>query len=183
MNIPNYLWGESIRHATYLINRVATRSLNAQTPYEVFKGKKPSIKHLRVFGCIGYAKFKAPHLRKLVDRSRTLVHLGTEPGSKTYRMLDPTSRKIVVSRDVVFDEHKTWKWNNRSEEDEEPWRFKITFGVFGNQGICDEDSNNETEDRNNELEEQDGVEEVDVTNAPSEKKDAPPRRSKHEKFN
>lgn len=76
-SIPNYLWGEAIRHATYLINRVATRTLKYQTPYEVFKGRKPSVKHLRVFGCIRYAKVDAPHLQKLDDRSRTLVHLGT----------------------------------------------------------------------------------------------------------
>ena len=137
MSIPNYLWGEAIRHATYLINRVATRTLNSQTPYEVFKGRKPSIKHLRIFGCIGYAKVDAPHLRKLDDRSRTLVHLGTEPGSKAYRLLDPKSRKIVVSRDVVFDEHKTWKWNSSATETEEPGEFRVEFGAFGNQGLRD----------------------------------------------
>jgi len=146
MNIPNYLWGEAIRHATYLINRVGTRTLDSQTPYEAFKKKKPSIKHLRVFRCIGYAKVDAPHLRKLDDRSRTLVHIGIEPGSKAYRMLDPTSRKIIVSRDVVFDEHKTWKWNNSSEEVKEPGRFKISFGTFGNQGISDDGNKEETED-------------------------------------
>ena len=57
-NMPNYMWGEGIRHATYLINRVVTRSLDAQTPYEVFKGRKPSMKHLRVFGCIGHTKIR-----------------------------------------------------------------------------------------------------------------------------
>ena len=27
MSVPNYLWGESVRHATYLINQVPTRAL------------------------------------------------------------------------------------------------------------------------------------------------------------
>lgn len=106
MSVPNYLWGEAVRHATYLINRVATRTLLKQTPYEVFKSKKPNVAHLRIFGCIGYAKAEAAHLKKLDDRSRMLVHLGTEPGSKAYRLLDPSKRKIVVSRDLVFDENK-----------------------------------------------------------------------------
>ncbi|KAG7599681.1 GAG-pre-integrase domain [Arabidopsis suecica] len=70
MNIPNYLWGEAVRHATYLINRVATRTLIKQTPYEVFKSKKPNIAHLRIFGCIGFAKTESTHLKKLDDRSR-----------------------------------------------------------------------------------------------------------------
>ena len=55
------------------------------------------------------------HLRKLDDRSRSLVHLGTEPGSKAYRMFDPTNQRIVVSRDVTFDESKGWRWSNKTE--------------------------------------------------------------------
>lgn len=34
MHMPTYLWGEAIRHSTYLINRVATRPLNEKTLYE-----------------------------------------------------------------------------------------------------------------------------------------------------
>lgn len=53
MNVPNYLWGEAIRHSTYLINGMATRSLAvSQTPYEVLKGRKPNLSHLRVFGWV-----------------------------------------------------------------------------------------------------------------------------------
>ena len=91
MNIPNDMWGEAVRHATYLINRLATRTLVLQTPYESFKGKKPNVGHIRVFGCVGYTKIDTPHLKKLDDISRSLVHLGTEPGKKAYRLLDPST--------------------------------------------------------------------------------------------
>ena len=67
MNVPNYMWGEAVRHATYLINRVPTRALKNQTPYESFKGRKPSIGHIRVFGCLAYAKLDASLLKKLDD--------------------------------------------------------------------------------------------------------------------
>lgn len=127
MGVPNSFWGEATRHATYLINRVVTRSLNDQTPYELYRGRKPSVKHLRVFGCIGYAKVEKPHLRKLDDRSRELVHLGIEPGSKAYRLVDPRSKRIVVSRDVVFDETKAWEWSKITEETEEPGTFKLCY--------------------------------------------------------
>lgn len=119
MSVPNYLWGETVRHATYLINRVATRTLVSKTPYEAFKRKKLNVEHLRVFGCIRYSKITTPDLKKLDDRSQVLVHLGTEPGSKAYRLLEPSSRKIVVSRDVVFDESKSWKWRSLEKNDDE----------------------------------------------------------------
>lgn len=89
MSVPNYLWGEAVRHSTYLLNRVATRVVKDRTPYEAYHSKKPNISHLKVFGCIGYAKIEKQMLKKLDDRSRMLVHLGTEPGSKAYRMFDP----------------------------------------------------------------------------------------------
>ena len=46
MSLPNHLWGEAVRHATYLINRVGTKSLTDQTPYNVLKGRKLNIEHL-----------------------------------------------------------------------------------------------------------------------------------------
>lgn len=130
MHMPNSFWGEAVRHATYLINRIATRSLDNKTPYEVYRGRKPNLSHLKVFGCIGYTKTNKGYLKKLDDRSRTLVHLGTEPGSKAYRMLDPETRKIVVSRDVIFDETKSWNWKSETEKD-----FMVALGEFGNHGI------------------------------------------------
>lgn len=64
--------------------------------------------HLKVFGCTAHAKVVTPHLKKLDDRSRKLVYFGVEDGSKAYRLYDPASNKIVVSRDTVFEESKVW---------------------------------------------------------------------------
>ncbi|KAF2304334.1 hypothetical protein GH714_030057 [Hevea brasiliensis] len=36
--------------------------------------------------------------------------------SKAYRLYDPTSNKIIASRDVVFEEDKSWEWNKKNEE-------------------------------------------------------------------
>lgn len=142
MSMPNYLWGEAVRHATYLINRVATRVLINQTPYEVFKKKKPNVGHIRVFGCVAYAKKETEHLRKLDDRSRKLVHLGTEPGSKAYRLYDPNVRRVVVSRDVVFRESEAWNWKStKTEQHSEPGSFSLCFSGFGNKGIEEDETN------------------------------------------
>lgn len=133
MVLPNWMWGEAVRHATYLINRVSTRALDNQVPYEVLKGRKPNIEHLRIFGCVGYAKIDKPYLKKLDDRSKALVHLGTEPGSKAYRLYDPTTKRIVVSRNVCFDEKESWDWS--SQDTKESGSFTITLGEHGNRGV------------------------------------------------
>lgn len=137
MRMPNYLWGEAIRHATYLIKRIATRSLQDQTPYEALRGRKPNISHMCIFGGIGYAKIDKVHLRKLGDRSRTLVHLGTEPGSKDYKLFDADTRRIVVSLDVIFDETKGLNWKKHARKVKSYGDFVVTMGEFGNHGVTE----------------------------------------------
>lgn len=43
-----------------------------------------------------------------------MVLLGYEPGTKGYRLVDPTTEKLHISRDVVFEEHEAWDWNNHN---------------------------------------------------------------------
>ncbi|KAL8116754.1 hypothetical protein AgCh_023059 [Apium graveolens] len=67
------------------------------------------------------------NLKKLDDRSRTVVYLGKEPGAKAYRLLDPDTKRIYVSRDVVFEERKPWNWD---ETEESPSMHTGSFSVF-----------------------------------------------------
>ena len=49
--------------------------------------------------------------KKIDDKSFRCVFLGVSQESKAFRMYDPVSKKIVVSRDVVFEEEEKWNWN------------------------------------------------------------------------
>jgi transposase InsO family protein len=102
--VPNKFWGEAVLTAAFILNRCFTRSVDAMTPYEAWHGKKPDVRFLRVFGCVGHVKITRPHLQKLDDRSCPMVFIGYETGSKAYRLFDPSTRRVHVSRDVVFDE-------------------------------------------------------------------------------
>ena len=45
---------EAVDTACYLVNRSPSSVLEDKTPQEVWTGKKPSLSHLRVFGCDAY---------------------------------------------------------------------------------------------------------------------------------
>ncbi|KAJ0795571.1 putative RNA-directed DNA polymerase [Helianthus annuus] len=112
MQVPQNLWGEAVRHVIYILNRVPTKALKNTTPYEVLYGRKPTVKHLRVFGCKTHMKIPSINVAKLNDRSKQVMYVGNEPGSKAFRLYDPTKNRIYVSRDVRFEERTRFEWSN-----------------------------------------------------------------------
>jgi hypothetical protein len=58
-------------------------------------------------------------LKKLDDRSVGMVYFGVEEGSKAHRLYNPQTKKIVVSRDVIFEEAASWNWNSEFGENSE----------------------------------------------------------------
>jgi len=50
-SLPKYCWTDAINTACYVLNRVLIRSILKKTPYELFKGRRPVLSHLKVFGC------------------------------------------------------------------------------------------------------------------------------------
>ena len=49
--LPKYFWADAVYTASYVLNKTLIRPILKKTPYELYKGRKPSISHLRVFGC------------------------------------------------------------------------------------------------------------------------------------
>lgn len=54
MNLPINLWAETTAIIVTILNRSLTKAIKGKTQYEALKGEKPSVGHLRVFGCVGH---------------------------------------------------------------------------------------------------------------------------------
>lgn len=61
-------------------------------------------------------KIPKVHTIKLDDRSKQVVYLGKEPGTKAHRLFNPKTGCLHVSRDVYFEEKKGWNWKRSEEE-------------------------------------------------------------------
>ncbi|KAL8112462.1 hypothetical protein AgCh_019968 [Apium graveolens] len=109
-SLPAIFWAEAVRYSVYILNRLPTRALSRVTPYEAWTGRKPDMGHIRIFGCLAHMKLPANQVTKLSNRSKMVIKLGKEPGSKAYRVYDPENGTVHVSRDVIFEEKKGWSW-------------------------------------------------------------------------
>ncbi|CAL2230001.1 unnamed protein product [Prunus armeniaca] len=102
--------------AVYIQNRCPTRALNVSTPFEEFSGRKPGIKHLRVFGSICYCHVPSQLRLKLDDSATKCIFVGYGKCEKGYRVYNLQTHKIVVSRSVIFDEDALWDWGKQNVE-------------------------------------------------------------------
>ncbi|CAN0858259.1 Retrovirus-related Pol polyprotein from transposon TNT 1-94 [Linum grandiflorum] len=101
--LKSSLWGEAVVTAAYLINRSPSSAISFKTPQEMWTCKKPNLSHLRPFGCTAYSQISQG---KLNPRAQKCVLLGYPEGVKGYKLLlvQPGGYKVVVSRDVTFNE-------------------------------------------------------------------------------
>ncbi|KAK7867828.1 hypothetical protein R5R35_008269 [Gryllus longicercus] len=103
MNTSKYLWGEAVNTVVYILNRTPTSEKRSTTPYEAFMDRKPSLSHLKKFGCTAFMHVPDCQRPKLDDKSSKLMFVGYDGNSDNYRLFDPTTKKVKVSRNVIFD--------------------------------------------------------------------------------
>ncbi|KAK3894704.1 hypothetical protein Pcinc_001550 [Petrolisthes cinctipes] len=102
--LPHRFWAEALSTACYLNNRSPARALKGKTPCQALMGKKPTVHHLRVFGCVCYAHVPKDEWRQLDPKSVKCIFLGYGSEVKGYRLFDLDKKRILNSRDVIFDE-------------------------------------------------------------------------------
>ena len=97
-------WAEAAMTAIYIKNRLPSPKIEAKTPYQVVNKVTPNVKHMRVFGCLAYVLTPREKRLKWDPKARPGIFMGYEESSKAYRVYDIEGAKVVISRDVNFDE-------------------------------------------------------------------------------
>jgi transposase InsO family protein len=111
--MPVTFWAEAVNTAVYIQNRCYTTSVAEKTPFEAFTGRKPGVKHLKVFGCLCYTHIPASLRQKWDSKAGKGVFVGYGSCEKGYRIYDLKTEKIVLSRSVIFSEDKAWNWKGK----------------------------------------------------------------------
>ncbi len=107
-NLEIDFWPEALRAAAFFKNRVQTRALGAPTPFERLRGRPPSLRYARAFGCRALLTLLPSHRRK-DDVSRAVVgrlvgYDDEESKGYLFYVEDGAHSRTVWRRDVVWDE-------------------------------------------------------------------------------
>ena len=114
--LPKKFWAEALSTAVYLRNCSPTKAVTGMTPFEAWTGEKPSVDHLRTFGCTAYAHIAKDERKKLDSKARKYILLGYGNETKGYRLYDPIQSRVIHSRDVLFNEFTRGVEKERVEE-------------------------------------------------------------------
>ena len=125
-NLDCRFWGEATATANYLRNISPTKRLEV-TPEEKYSNKKPTYKHLRIFGAKVHFKDNFPQLKKLEDRSKEGMLVGYTPDGKLYRIWT-NGNNLTTTRDVVFYEDQNYAVEEQKNEETNPNFPKFEIG-------------------------------------------------------
>ncbi|KAL8502094.1 hypothetical protein ACS0TY_021276 [Phlomoides rotata] len=78
-NLPKSFWGYALETTTYILKLVPSKSV-PKTPSELWTGRKPSLRHMRIWGCPAYVLDKEAD--KLKPRSELRLFVGYPRGTK-----------------------------------------------------------------------------------------------------
>ncbi|GJS41985.1 retrovirus-related pol polyprotein from transposon TNT 1-94 [Tanacetum coccineum] len=103
-SLPQKFWCNAVDTSTYILNRILIRAILGKTPYELLRGRKPTLDYFRVFGSKCFILNTKDYLTKFDPKSYEGVFLGYSQNSKAYIVLNKHTRKVEESLNVTFDE-------------------------------------------------------------------------------
>ncbi|GJR21701.1 retrovirus-related pol polyprotein from transposon TNT 1-94 [Tanacetum coccineum] len=97
-------WCNAVDTSTYILNRILIRAILGKTPYELLRGRKPTLDYFRVFGSKCFILNTKDYLTKFDPKSYEGIFLGYSQNSKAYIILNKHTKKVEESLKVTFNE-------------------------------------------------------------------------------
>ncbi|GJY33546.1 retrovirus-related pol polyprotein from transposon TNT 1-94 [Tanacetum coccineum] len=102
-SLPQKFWCNAVDTSTDILNRILIRAILGKTPYEIVRGRKPTLDYFSVFGSKCFILNTKNYLTKFDLKSYEGVFLGYSQNSKAYIILNKHTTKIKESLNVTFD--------------------------------------------------------------------------------
>ncbi|CAL8092091.1 unnamed protein product [Prunus armeniaca] len=146
--MPLEFWDEAINTTVYVKNRCPTKALDKKTSFEAYSGRKPGVKHLRVFGSLCYAHVPTQQRQKLDLASTRCIFLGglglectkecdiSIPLNETLTEREEEPSDSSLSQEEISEERHA-DFDSRSQDvDHTPLKYKSIAEVYARCNLC-----------------------------------------------
>ncbi|GJY09274.1 DNA polymerase zeta catalytic subunit-like protein [Tanacetum coccineum] len=108
---PHNLWGEACLAANTILNKIPHKKSD-KYQYELWKGKQPSYKRMKMWDCL--AKVQIPLLKrtKLGPKTVDCLYLGPTKYNATYRLLVYKSIVEDINNNIIIESAKAECFEN-----------------------------------------------------------------------
>jgi len=114
-NLAQHFWGEPVNTACHIIKRVYLRPKTNKTPYEIWRGKKPTVNYFRTFGSKCYILRDRENIGKFDPNSDEGIFLGYSSNSRAYRVFNKRTETVMESINVVIDDEEVERPSSKEE--------------------------------------------------------------------
>ena len=112
VGLPKTFQADAVSTTAYLINREPSVPMEFRFLEKVWSGKEVQFSHLKVFSCVSYVHIDSNTRSRLDVKSKICFFISYDDEKFSYRFWDEQNKKIIKSRNVIFNEQVMYK--NRS---------------------------------------------------------------------
>ncbi|KAA0056413.1 gag/pol protein [Cucumis melo var. makuwa] len=108
-HLPSSFWGYAVETVVHILNNVSSKSVS-KTPFKLWRGRKPSLSHFRIWGCAAHVLVTNP--KKLEPRSRLCQFVGYPKETRGGIFFNPQENRVFVSTNATFLEEDHMRYHN-----------------------------------------------------------------------
>jgi len=119
--LPKYFWAVAVSTTCYVSNQLLINPILKKTLYELFKGRKPNISHLKVFGCKCFIMNNGKdNLGKFGSKADEGIFLGYSFHGHAYSAYNKITMLVEESIHIAFDEtNQNMQESSKTSADDE----------------------------------------------------------------
>lgn len=103
--LSHEFWSMAFATIVFLHNRTTSITLEGKSSYELLFKKTSNLKDLKVFGCHAHPNLRPFIRHNFSTRSEAHIFIGYPHAMSGYMCYNPRTRKVLVTRDVIFLEN------------------------------------------------------------------------------
>ena len=99
LNYSSSFWGYALETAIYTLSFVPSKYFS-KTPTELWKGRKPSFNHIRIWGAPTHVL--STEITKVESHTKMCIFIGYLKGTRGGKFYNPKEKKVIVSTHATF---------------------------------------------------------------------------------